>query len=59
MTDRLDAFEDNRQRMNDRISEIDHLGIKRFFNLDTSTYHDGAITSKLKEMLGLDDNYSR
>ena len=53
MPDRLDAFEEYRQRMNDRISEIDHLGIKRFFNLDTNTYHDGAISSKLKEMLGL------
>ena len=35
MIDRLEAFEKYREKMNDRIASIDHLGIKRFFNLDT------------------------
>jgi len=53
MTSRLDEFQNYRLRMNDRIAEIDHLGIKRFFNLDTTAYHDGALTGKNKELLGL------
>lgn len=53
MTNRLDAFEEYRRRMNERILAIDHLGIRRFFNLDSSAYHDGALDSKTKELLGL------
>ena len=50
---RLDEFESYRSRMNERIEEIDHLGIKRFFNLDTQAYKNGALDTKTKEMLGL------
>jgi len=50
---RLDEFECYRQKMNDRIAEIDHLGIKRFYNLDTAAYKDGALDAKTKELLGL------
>ncbi len=50
---RLDEFQSYRTKMNDRISQIDHLGIKRFFNLDTSAYKDGALDAKTKELLGL------
>lgn len=50
---RLDEFESYRQKMNDRIAEIDHLGIKRFYNLDTAAYKDGALDAKTKELLGL------
>jgi AhpD family alkylhydroperoxidase len=39
--------------MNGRIAEIEHLGIKRFFNLDTHAYHDAALDGKTKELLGL------
>ena len=53
MKDRLDEFETYRKKMNTRIEEIDHLGIKRFFNLDTKAYEDGALDAKTKEMLGL------
>ena len=53
MTNRLEDFNEYRSRMNDRISEIDHLGIKRFFNLDTAAYRDGPVDSKTKELLGL------
>jgi AhpD family alkylhydroperoxidase len=49
----MDQFEAYRQRMNDRIAEVDHLGIKRFFNLDTRAYDDGALDAKTKELLGL------
>lgn len=53
MTNRLDDFEAYRKKMNDRIFEIDHLGIKRFFNLDTNAYNDGALPGRTKELLGL------
>lgn len=53
MSNRIIEFEEYRERMNNRIFEINHLGIKRFFNLDTSAYQDGVIDSKVKELLGL------
>lgn len=52
-SDRLEAFEQYRTRMNERIAQIDHLGIKRFFNLDTNAYRDGALDARMKELLGL------
>ncbi|UCH59568.1 MAG: carboxymuconolactone decarboxylase family protein [Anaerolineales bacterium] len=53
MTNRLDEFRHYRTRMNERIAQIDHLGIKRFFNLDTAAYKDGALDIRTKELLGL------
>jgi len=53
MKNRLDEFTTYRKRMNERISKIDHLGIKRFFNLDTNAYSEGALDAKTKELLGL------
>lgn len=53
MTSRLDEFRAYRYQMNERIFQIDHRGIKRFFNLDTATYQEGALDSKTKELLGL------
>lgn len=49
----MDEFEAYRNKMNDRIGEIDHLGIKRFYNLDTNAYHNAALDAKTKELLGL------
>jgi len=51
--DRIDEFNNYRTRMNSRILSIDHLGIKRFFNLDTAAYENGALDKKTKEMMGL------
>jgi len=54
---RLDDFQAYREKMNARIFELDHLGIKRFFNLDTAAYRAGAgaraLDEKTKELLGL------
>ncbi|HLA63817.1 MAG TPA: carboxymuconolactone decarboxylase family protein [Rhodothermales bacterium] len=53
-TTRLDRFDEYRARMNRRIlDEGEHLGIKRFFNLDTAAYRDGALDGRTKELLGL------
>jgi len=49
----LDEFRQNRARMNEKIMDLDHLGIKRFFNLDSNTYRDGALPASTKELLGL------
>src|SRR4051812_46568798 len=50
---RLDGFATYRGVMNERIGEIDHLGIKRFYRLDSAAYEDGALDPKTKELLGL------
>lgn len=38
---------------NSNILAASHLGIKRFFALDTQAYTDGVLTAKNKELLGL------
>ena len=53
MSRTLDEFRDHRKRMNERILGAGHLGLKRFFNLDTAAYRDGDLDSKTKELLGL------
>ncbi|MEJ2212142.1 MAG: carboxymuconolactone decarboxylase family protein [Anaerolineae bacterium] len=53
MSTRLDQFRAYRERMNERILGAGHLGIKRFFNLDTKAYEDGALPAETKELLGL------
>lgn len=50
---RLAEFRKKREEVNEKILDLDHLGIKRFFNLDTNTYKDGALSSQTKELLGL------
>lgn len=53
MGERLEAFRKFRAEMNEKILASDNLVIKRFFNLDTQTYHAGVLAAKTKEMLGL------
>ncbi|OWK72482.1 carboxymuconolactone decarboxylase family protein [Pedobacter sp. AJM] len=49
----VEEFNGYREKMNDRIMEIANTNIKRFFALDTTSYADGALDVKTKEMLGL------
>lgn len=51
--DRVEEFEAKRELGNQAVLRLDHLGIKRFYNLDTNTYRDGALPAKVKELLGL------
>jgi len=53
MSSAITEFNDYRQKMNEKIMDADNLVIKRLFNLDTNTYSDGAISAKVKEMIGL------
>jgi AhpD family alkylhydroperoxidase len=49
----IEEFNGYRQKMNDRIMESSNTNIKRFLALDTTSYADGALNVKTKEMLGL------
>lgn len=53
MPSRLDEFRIRREKANEKILAGNHLGTKRFFNLDTNAYSDGALSGKTKELLGL------
>lgn len=53
MAKTVDEFRAYRERMNERILGTDHLGIKRFFNLDSAAYREGALDGRTKELLGL------
>lgn len=50
---RLQEFREDRAEANEKIFDLDHLGIKRFFNLDANTYREGALPVQTKELLGL------
>lgn len=50
---RLQQYREKRSIMNDKVMDLGHLGVKRFFNMDSNTYRDGALDSKTKELLGL------
>ncbi|MBK9400448.1 MAG: carboxymuconolactone decarboxylase family protein [Bacteroidetes bacterium] len=46
-------FNAYREKMNGKILEQGNINMKRFFALDTSTYQEGALDVKTKELLGL------
>ncbi|MFX0053154.1 MAG: carboxymuconolactone decarboxylase family protein [Candidatus Hermodarchaeota archaeon] len=50
---KIDKFNEFREKMNATILDKGNLGIKRFFALDTRSYEEGALSSKVKELLGL------
>ena len=49
----MDEFDRYRSEMNEKLLGSNHLGIKRFFALDTQAYEDGALDKRTKELLGL------
>jgi AhpD family alkylhydroperoxidase len=51
--ERVKAFTEFRQRMNERILAEDNQVVRRFFALDAQTYKPGALDLKTKELLGL------
>ncbi len=50
---KIDLFNSYREKMNEIILEKGNLNIKRFFALDSRAYEDGALSGKIKELLGL------
>lgn len=51
--DVVQNFREYRAKMNEIILAEDNLFFKRFYNLDSRTYEDGALSAQVKEMLGL------
>ena len=49
----MDEFDRYRSEMNEKLLDSGHLGIKRFFALDTQAYEDGALDKRTKELMGL------
>jgi len=49
----VEEFNDYRTRMNEKILAEDNKNLKRFWALDASTYAEGALDIKTKELLGL------
>ena len=50
---KINEFNAYRSKMNERILDSDNLLLKRIFNLDTNAFKDGAVSSRIKEMIGL------
>ena len=46
-------FDAYRAKMNEKILAADNKVMKRIYSIDTLTYQEGALSSKVKEMLGL------
>ncbi len=49
----VDEFNAYREQMNEKILAADNKVLKRIYSIDTLTYQDGALSAKVKEMLGL------
>lgn len=53
MPNKVQEFNEYRQKMNDKILANDNKVIKRIFNLDTNAFKEGHLSVKTKELLGL------
>ena len=53
MNEKVKEFREYREAMNEKILAGDNKVMKRIFNLDTNPYMEGALSTKVKEMLGL------
>ena len=49
----IDKFQKQRQELNRLVMEYAGQGTKRFYSLDSQAYREGALPTKIKEMLGL------
>ena len=48
-----DDFNHYRQKMNEKILSSGNKVIKRIYSVDTLAYQEGALSARMKEMLGL------
>jgi len=51
--DLISEFREYRAKMNERILSSGNKSMQRLYSLDTLTYQPGALSVKVKEMLGL------
>ncbi|MCK9414538.1 MAG: carboxymuconolactone decarboxylase family protein [Prolixibacteraceae bacterium] len=53
MNEKITEFRAYREKMNEKILAADNKVMKRIYNIDTNTYMEGALSTKVKEMMGL------
>ena len=53
MGEKIDRFQEQRRKMNERILATGTLQTQRFWALDSRVYEAGALDVRTKEMLGL------
>ncbi len=53
MNEKITEFREYRAKMNQKILASDNKVMKRIYNIDTNTYMEGALSTKVKEMMGL------
>lgn len=49
----IERFKSDREFLNEIVMKYSGKNIKRFYGLDSSVFHDGALPKKTKELLGL------
>ncbi len=49
----IKKFAAEREELNESVLKYSGLNVKRFFNIDTQTYNEGALPLKIKELMGL------
>jgi AhpD family alkylhydroperoxidase len=50
---KIARFQEERKRLNEIVLRYAGLEIKRFYSLDSQVYRPGALSAKVKELLGL------
>ena len=53
MSSDIREFMKEREILNDTVMKYADLSIKRFYNLDSKVYEEGALSRKVKELMGL------
>jgi len=53
MNEKITEFQTYRAKMNEKILASNNKVMKRIYNTDTNTYLEGALSTKVKEMMGL------
>lgn len=53
MSEKVKEFNEYRSKMNEKILASGNKVMKRIYSLDTLTYQEGALSTKVKEMMGL------
>jgi len=51
--DSIEKFQKQREDLNQLVMEYAGQGTKRFYSLDSQAYREGALSCKVKELLGL------
>lgn len=51
--DKVDRFNEERERLNELVMFYANRDIKRYYALDSASYRQGALDAKTKELMGL------